>query len=185
MSERHAHACHRASDYRLFVLREDRTHGTRAYLPRLASSSVYRTCCPACGALSRDRHRYVAVRPAVVLATETENLFVIAALDPEAVGGGCRISSPATSFTGVERLQCLALRSLDAHAMPGGCRPRHPFLPSPRESLMTPNGSRHEGEGTPPPKAVGAPLAHRGPLLSAIRAGPIRASRRIRAVLKC
>ena len=36
MSEGHADACRQASDYRLFVLREDQTHGTRAHLPRLA-----------------------------------------------------------------------------------------------------------------------------------------------------
>ena len=36
MSEGHAYACRQASDYRLLVLREDQTHGTRAHLPRLA-----------------------------------------------------------------------------------------------------------------------------------------------------
>jgi hypothetical protein len=36
VSEGHAYACRQASDYRLLVLREDQTHGTRAHLPRLA-----------------------------------------------------------------------------------------------------------------------------------------------------
>jgi hypothetical protein len=36
VSEGHADACRQASDYRLCVLREDQTHGTRAHLPRLA-----------------------------------------------------------------------------------------------------------------------------------------------------
>jgi hypothetical protein len=36
MSEGHAGACRRASEYRLFVLREAQTHGARAYVPRLA-----------------------------------------------------------------------------------------------------------------------------------------------------